>query len=332
MKGGAMLSVLIERPSSGEGDHKSVRTQFRGVAKAYPEIARRLSVDFCASDEEREAKLASAEVFVAWRFPKENLARRAPHLKWIQLTGAGVEHLMPLDWLPPGAALTNCSGVHGPKLGEFATMALLMLHTHMPFFATAQRQHRWDKRFAPLIGGRTAVIVGMGGMGTAAARSARRLGLKVIGVNRSGRPHRLADRSVSVGQLHRVLPKADFLLLAAPLTQASRGLIGRAELALLKPKAGIINVGRGGLIDEAALAAALKAGRISGAILDVFSSEPLPPSSPLWDTPNLLVVPHVSADDAAQYMPRNFELFFRNCRRFFAGRALLNRIDPALEY
>ena len=327
-----MLRVLIERPTTGTGDRDSASAQYRAIAKTYPDIARRLRVDFCASDEEREAKLAKAEVFVAWRFPKADLARRAPHLKWIQLTGAGVEHLMPLDWLPPGVSLTNCSGVHGPKLGEFATMAFLMLHVQMPFFATAQREHRWEQRFSSLIAGKTAVIVGLGGMGNAAMRSARRLGLNIIGVNRTGRAHRLADRTVAAGRLHQVLPKADFLFLAAPHTRQSRGMIGRPELALMKPSAGIVNVGRGALIDDAALVAALEAGRLAGAILDVFAREPLPAGSPLWDAPNLLVVPHVSADDAEQYMPRNFDLFFRNCRRFLARRPLLNRIDPEREY
>ncbi len=327
-----MLRVLIERPSVGTGDVNSAQRQFRAVARKYPDVIRRLKIEFCGSDEEREARLAKAEVFVAWRFPTVDLARRAPKLKWIQLTGAGVEHLMPLTWLPAGTMLTNCSGVHGPKVGESATMALLMLHAQMPAMLTAQRDHRWDQHHSPLITGKTVVVVGLGGLGTEVARSARRLGLKVIGVNRSGRPHRLADRTVKVDRLHDVLPKADFLFLTAPSTTASRGMIGRAELALLKPGAGIVNFGRGGLIDEPALLEALKAGRLSGAFLDVFAKEPLPADSPVWDTPNLVAVPHVLADDAAQYMPRNFDLFLRNARRFLARRSLLNRIDPELEY
>jgi phosphoglycerate dehydrogenase-like enzyme len=169
-------------------------------------------------------------------------------------------------------------------------------------------------------------------LGGEVARSAWRLGLKVIGVNRSGRAHRLAERTVKIGRLHDVLPKADFLFLTAPSTKQSRGMIGRAELALLKPGAGIANFGRGTLIDEAALIRSLRAGHLSGAFLDVFATEPLPAGSPIWDAPNLLVSPHVLADDAAQYMPRNFDLFLRNARRFLARRPLLNRIDPELEY
>jgi phosphoglycerate dehydrogenase-like enzyme len=327
-----MLRVLIERPSSGNADSALGQKQFRAVARNFPDVTRQLKIEFCGSDEEREAKLAKAEAFVAWRFPTADLARRAPHLKWIQLTGAGVEHLMPLTWLPKGTALTNCSGVHGPKVGESATLALLMLHSEIPAMMTAQRAHRWDQRHSPLIAGKTVVIVGLGGLGTAAARSARRLGLKVIGVNRSGSAHKLAERTVKTGRLHSVLPQADFLFLTPPLTKETRGMIGASELALMKPGSSVANFGRGALIGEAALLSSLKSGHLSGAFLDVFAKEPLPADSPVWDTPNLFVSPHVLADDAAQYMPRNYDLFLRNARRFFAHRPLLNRIDPDLEY
>jgi len=327
-----MLQILIERPTAGTGDVDSAQKQYRAAARRYPNVAGRLKVGFCGSDEEREAKLAKAEVFMAWRFLTPDLARRAPHLKWIQLTGAGVEHLMPLDWLPPGVILTNCSGVHGPKVGESVSMALLMLHSQVPAMVSAQRAHRWEQCHTPLIGGKTVVIVGLGGLGSAAAASARRLGLKVIGVNRSGKAHRLAERTVKIGRLHEVLAKADFLLLAAPSTRHSRGMIGRRELALLKPGAAIANFGRGALIDESALLGLLRSGHLSGAFLDVFAMEPLPADSPLWDAPNLLVSPHVLADDADQYMPRNFDLFLRNARRYLARRPLLNRVDPELEY
>ena len=327
-----MLRVLIDRPASQFMPPARAKAVFRAVARRYPDVASQLKVSFAADEAELAGKLARADVLVGWKIPKAGLRARAPELKWIQLTGAGIEHLVPLDWLPAGVRLTNCSGVHGPKQGEFATMALLMLHSQMTYFATAQRKHHWEQRLSSLIPGKTAVIVGLGGMGGAAARSARRLGLQVIGITRSGRPSPHADRVLPVERIERVLPKADFLYLAAPLTGASRGLIGRRELQLLKPGAGLVNVGRGGLVDEAALIDALKSGRLSGAILDVFDEEPLPKNSPLWDSPNLLIVPHVSSDDRDAYMPRNYDLLLRNCRRFLAGRPLLNRIDPKLEY
>jgi len=327
-----MLRVLIERPPTVDEDVGRSKADYTAVAKRYPEVARQMRVSFCGSDEERERMLAKAEVFVGWVFPTAHLARRAPHLRWIQLTGAGVEHLRPFGWMPPGLKLSNCSGVHGPKVAEFATMALLMLNSHMPHLATQQRAHRWYRSASSLIAGRTVVVVGLGGMGAAVAGAAKQLGLRVIGVNRSGRPNRSCERTLPVDRLHSVLPEADFLFLAAPLTAASQGLIGAKELGLMKPGAGLINVGRGGLVDEPALGRALKKGRLAGAILDVFATEPLPKSSPLWDTPNLMVVPHVSSDDEEAYMPRNYDLFFRNARRYLAGRPLMNLIDPMREY
>ncbi|HZT19533.1 MAG TPA: D-2-hydroxyacid dehydrogenase [Dongiaceae bacterium] len=331
-RGSGKLRVLIERPSTVDQDVKRSKADFNAVARRHPEVMAKLRVQFCATDEERERMLARAEVFVGWEFPAADLARRAPHLRWIQLTGAGVEHLFPFDWMPPGLLLTNCSGVHGPKVAEFATMALLMLNAHIPALLTAQRAHRWDRLASSRIEGRVAVVVGLGGMGSAVARAARRLRLRVIGVSRSGRPRRFCERTLPVDRLTEVLPEADFLFLAAPLTPESRGLVGRAELARLRPGAGLVNVGRGGLVDEAALARALRRGELAGAILDVFATEPLPADSPLWDTPNLVIVPHVSSDDARAYMPRNYELFFRNCRRFLDGRPLLNRVDVRLGY
>jgi phosphoglycerate dehydrogenase-like enzyme len=327
-----MLRVLIERPPTVDEDVGRSKADYLTVAKRYPDVARRMQVEFCGTDAERERMLAHAEVFVGWVFPTESLARRAPDLKWIQLTGAGVEHLRPFDWMPPGLKLTNCSGVHGPKVAEFATMSLLMLNSHMPFLATRQRAHRWDRRASGRIEGKTAVMIGLGGMGGAAARAAKRLGLTVIGVNRSGRPNRACERTLPVDRLAEILPEADFLFLAAPLTTASHGLIGRRELGLMKPSAGLVNVGRGGLVDETALARALRQKKLAGAILDVFATEPLPKDSPLWDTPNLLVVPHVSSDDELDYMPRNYDLFFGNAGRFLAGRRLMNLIDPTKEY
>jgi phosphoglycerate dehydrogenase-like enzyme len=327
-----MLRVLIDQPASKLMPAAHAKAEFRDIARHYPEVASRLKVSFAADARELASKLARAEVLVGWKIPTADLRARAPALKWVQLTGAGIEHLLPLDWLPAKVKLTNCSGVHSPKQGEFATMALLMLHSHMTFFATAQRKHHWEQRLSSLIPGKTAVIVGLGGMGGAAAASARRLGLEVIGITRSGKQNPHADRVLPVERMGRVLPKADFLYLAAPLTGASRGLIGRREFALLKPGAGLVNVGRGGLVDETALVAALKSGRLSGAILDVFAEEPLPKDSALWEAPNLLVVPHVSSDDRDAYMPRNYDLLLRNCARFLAGRPLLNRIDPKLQY
>jgi phosphoglycerate dehydrogenase-like enzyme len=243
-----------------------------------------------------------------------------------------MEHLLPLDWKPRDLTITTNSGVHARKAGEFVTMAILMLQNAMPALMENQRQARWQQLFSTSVVGKTLAVIGVGHMGGVAAASARRLGLRVVGVRRSGRPHRHVDVMYGPGELHQVLPQADFVLLAAPLTAETRNLIGPAELDLMRPGAGIINMGRGGLLDHTALVAKLHRGELAGAILDVFVPEPLPADSPLWHAPNLVITPHVSSDDAAQYMPLTLDLVFDNLRRFLAGRPLKNRVRAGAEY
>jgi phosphoglycerate dehydrogenase-like enzyme len=278
------------------------------------------------------AFVSSNDVVTDPRFPLRDLASAAPHLKLIHITGAGIEPLLPLDWLPKGVALTNNSGVHVRKTAEFAAMALLMLNARMPQIVTNQSRFKWEQIFTPSIAGKTVVVIGLGDMGGTASREARRLGLRVIGVRRRARPHRYADEVVELRHLRQALRQADFIFVAAPLTPASRHLLGKSMLASAKPGAGLINVGRAGVVDYDAVRALLKSGALSGAILDVFEEEPLPPSSPLWTTPNLIVMPHCSSDDSDRYMPLTLDLVFDNLRRLIGGRPLKNRVDPRRGY
>jgi phosphoglycerate dehydrogenase-like enzyme len=172
----------------------------------------------------------------------------------------------------------------------------------------------------------------VGAIGVEVARLARRFGLRVLGVSRNGRPHRAVEAMYRTAQLAKVLPRADFLVVAAPLTPATRGLVGRKELDLLPAHAGVVNLGRGPVIDNTALADKLARGELGGAVLDVFDTEPLPPDSPLWATPNLIATPHCAVDDGPRYVARCLDIFFDNARRYLAGRALRNRIEPKLGY
>lgn len=285
------------------------------------------------------APLATATAFVSSNdvvtdalFPLRKLVEVAPRLEWIHITGAGVEPLLPLDWLPKGVTLTNNSGVHVPKVAEFAAMALLMLNARIPRMVTNKEHRQWSQIFTPSIVGKTVVIVGLGDMGGTAAREAKRLGLRVIGIRPSARPHRYADEVWEPRHLPRMMRRADFIFVTAPLTPASRHLVGRETLAAAKAGAGLINVGRAGVVDYDALRAALASGAISGAILDVFEPEPLPASSPLWRTPNLILMPHCSSDDLDRYMPRTLDLVFQNMRRLIAGRPLKNVVDRRRGY
>ena len=278
-----------------------------------------------------DREIATADALFAWEFDRENLAERAPRLRWIHAHGAGVSHLMPLDWLPRGAVLTNSRGVHGPKADEYTAMAILMLNNNLPISVTNQRKAKWEQPFNTSIANKTLLILGVGHVGGGAARWAKRFGLRVLGIRRTGKRHPHVDEMYRPQALRKLLPRADFVLVTAPLTSETRRMIGAHELDLMKPGAGLINYSRANLVDYRALARKLRAGELS-AILDVFDPEPLPRSSPLWKLPNLIITPHCSSDDREQYTPRTLDLVFENMERFIKGRPLLNRVDPRLQY
>lgn len=234
--------------------------RFAAACARHPDVAARIDPVFVTDEDGLDAALRDADAILGWRFARDNLAARAPRLRWIQLTGAGAEHLMPLDWLPRGAAITTASGVHGAKAREFATMALLMLHTRIPAMATNQQAHRWRQIFTPIIAGRTVLVVGVGAMGRAVVRAARGLGLQVLGIRRSGRAMAGVHAMGTPDDLDRFLPQADLVALTAPATAATTRLLGAQRLALIKPGAGLLNMGRAALVDNAALIDALEVG------------------------------------------------------------------------
>jgi phosphoglycerate dehydrogenase-like enzyme len=279
-----------------------------------------------------DALVASNDILRDPRFPLAELASAAPRLRWIHIIGAGIEPLLPLDWLPGGMVLTNNSGIHIDKAREAATMALLMLNARIPAIVTNQGKARWDQIFTPRIAGKTVLVIGVGDMGAAAAGAAKALGLRVLGVRRSGAPHPEIDRMVPVGALDSVLPEADFIVLAAPLTPETRNLLDRRRIGLMKPGAGFFNIGRAGSVDHEALAEALRSGALSGAILDVYDPEPLPAASPLWQVDNLVLTPHVTSDDLDEYLPKTLDLVFANAVRLMHGERLVNAVDPLRGY
>jgi phosphoglycerate dehydrogenase-like enzyme len=222
--------------------------------------------------------------------------------------------------------------VHGPKGGEYAMTALLMLNHRVPHFVTCQRAARWDRAWSTPVAGKTVVIIGTGAIGLSAARLARRFGMRVLGVSRSGRARPAVERMYRPKDLAKVLPRADFVLVTTPLTPETRGLLARRELDLLPRHAGIVNLGRGRVVDYDALAEKLRKGELSGAVLDVFAEEPLPADSPLWFTPNLIISPHCGVDDAEAYVARCLDIFFANLERYLDGRPLKNVVDLARGY
>ncbi len=308
------------------------RDKYEASAARYPDVAERLEVFIDWDEENWASSMQNAEVLVTWDLPTSDLAAVAPKLKWMHIIGAGVEHLCPMDWLPAGVTVINNKGAHAAKAGEFALMAVLMLHSKMPAIVTNQRSANWESLFSTPIAGKTVLIVGVGSLGGGAARCLAGLGLHVIGVSRHGRPHPQVEEMVTVADLDAVLPRADYLFIATPATPETVGLFDRRRLGLLKPGAGLINVGRSSVMDYDALSDLLRDGQLSGAILDVFDPEPLPPESPLWSVPNLIVTPHVSADDGDHYVAMTLDIFFANMRRHLAGEPLQNVVRPELGY
>jgi phosphoglycerate dehydrogenase-like enzyme len=299
--------------------------------KRHPLLAKQLRVTVGWDGDIIDDALQTADFLIHWNPPRENLRERAPRLRWIQTTGAGIDVLMPLNWLPRDIALTNNTGAHGDKAEDSCLLAMLMLHQRMPEMIQSQHASQWAPVFTTPIAGRTVVVIGFGDLGRAAGRAAKKLDLNVIAVTRSGKAARPADTVVKVSAINRVLPKADFLIVATPLTAETSGLINRTRLNLLKREAFVINIGRSPIVDYEALREKLEAGELAGALLDVHSPEPLPASSPLWKTRNLIITPHTSCDDP-RYMHFLCDTWFANFARLLENKPLKNRVDRTLGY
>jgi phosphoglycerate dehydrogenase-like enzyme len=298
----------------------------KAALKRHPDVARRLTFTIGYDGDILTKTVRCAHGVIGWNFDRNKVVELGKQLRWIQLIGAGVEKFLPLDWLPPHMILTNNSGVHAERASEYNMMAILALNNRVPEMIWHQRNARWHQVFNSAIRGKTLLVLGVGHVGAATAQRAKQFGLHVIGVRRSGKPRRYVDEMHLPKDIRKLIPRADFVLMAAPLTGDSRHLLGKDEIALIKPGGGLVNYSRAGLVDYDALRKRLVKGEIS-AVLDVFDPEPLPSSSPLWKTPNLLITPHCSSDDAVTYVPLTLDLVFENARRLLAGKRLLNLVS-----
>ncbi|SFU89439.1 Phosphoglycerate dehydrogenase [Polaromonas sp. YR568] len=278
------------------------------------------------------AALSQCDLLIGAAFEIDAVRTYGKNLRLVHSTSAGVEALLPLNWLPAACLLTNSSGVHTDKAGEFGLLALLMLNDHIPQHATSQRAHLWRRKLGTPIRGKRVLIYGVGALGSGVARNARLMGLEVWGIRRSAEPHPDVDRMFSPGDLDALLPEVDFLVVTAPLTASTRGAIGPVQIARMKPGAGLVNMARAPIVDYEALAQGLREERLSGAVLDVFEPEPLPPDSPWWDVPNLAVIPHVSSDNAIDYVTQSLAILRENVRRMGSGEALVNVVDSDAGY
>ena len=259
-----------------------------------------------------------------------------PRLRWIQATSAGVgQFAARLGLGESRIVVTTASGVHARPLAEFALMAMLMFGKGAFRLLADQRAHRWERYAGEELAAKVVGIVGVGRIGREVARVARGLDARVVGTARSVEGRTAADmhldRLVPTDGLDAILGELDFLVLTCPHTPATEGLISAERLAMLKPSAVLINLARGAVVDESALIAALQSGKLAGAALDVAAQEPLPPESPLWDMPNVLISPH-SASTAVSEIGKITDLFCDNLQRYLEGRSLRNVLDYTLLY
>jgi phosphoglycerate dehydrogenase-like enzyme len=283
-------------------------------------------------------EIADTDVFIGWSLRPEQFVA-AKKLRWIHSPAAAVHQLMYPELIASDVVVTNSSNVHGPVVAEHAIAVLLALAKRFPQAMEYQREKKWaqtllwNERPRPReLSGANVVVVGVGGIGSAFIRHAKHFGMHVIAVREDVKKGRgEADEVVSVTELEQVLPRADYVLLSTPVTPATTGMINESRLNKMKPDAYLINVGRGPLVDEAALCNALQTGRIAGAALDVFVDEPLPADSPLWSLKNLLITPHTAAV-TERLWDRHYELIVENLVRLMAGNPLLNRVDTRRGY
>jgi phosphoglycerate dehydrogenase-like enzyme len=274
--------------------------------------------------------IAEIEYLFALAPPRGHWAR-AERLRLIQALGAGVDHLLPAVGLSQRVVIANQRGMSAAPMAEFALALVLALVKQLPFFVAAQRERAWRRRLPDRVEGKTLGILGLGAIGLALAERAHPLGMRVIGTQRMPKPHPAVARVEPQSGTARVLAESDVVVILLPLTEETRGSLSARELASLRPGAYLVNLARGGIVDESALVAALRDGRLAGAAFDVFATEPLPAESPLWDAPNLWITPH-TAGGFPDLLDVSVGLFAENVARLERGEDVVSRVDLTRGY
>jgi phosphoglycerate dehydrogenase-like enzyme len=286
------------------------------------------------ADENGLPAAADAEVAFSGNNPRRvrQLLDATPKLRWYHTVSAGVEN-MPLPELAQrGVVLTNNSGSYDVQIAEHLMAFVFAASRQLHRYRDNQRASQWKDHEHQELRDATIVVYGMGSIGGEIARLASAIGMRVIGVRRQAASRAPGiDRVVATDQLAEVVGEADYLAIAAPLTSATRGAVSREVISRMKPTGWIMNIARGAIVDEPAMIEALRAKRIGGAALDVFTTEPLPAESPLWTLENVIITPHNSGS-SPRVGERTLALFAENLRRYKAGEPLINRVDYKAGY
>ena len=261
-------------------------------------------------------------------FPREAVLN-SPSVKWVSVGGSGTDHLQ--TWDTDRVTVTNAAGVAADMMAEYAIGALLHFNLDFPGFRAAQTARRWIAGTVTPIEGQTIAIVGLGQTGQAIARRAKELGMRTIGVRARPKDTPFVDEVHPTAGLDDLLGIADCIAICVPLLDATRGMIGAAQIAAIKPDAVLVDVSRGGVVDQTALSRAMVEGHLKGAALDVFETEPLPQTSPFWDMQNVIVTPHCSSVFDGWAL-KSVTMFCDNLDRYIANKPFHNIVDPHLGY
>lgn len=325
------LLIFVHHPF----DQWNAPTWFpKQLQEEFPKISVVNLPDYKRVDEE----IVDAEIVIAWSIKPEQIIA-AKKLRWIHSPAAAVHQLMFPELVNSEIVLTNAREVHGPVVAEHVIALVLALAKKIPASVRLQEKHVWGQQILwdelPRIrevAGATLGIIGVGSIGRPVVKSAKALGMRVIAVREHPeKGSEGADIVLGMTQVHELFRQADYIVLAAPVTDSTKAIANAARLALMKPGACLINVGRGPLVDEPALATALRKKKICGAALDVFPKEPLAADSPLWEVPNLLITPHTAAL-TDKLWERHYALFTENLRRYLNGNSLLAVVDKGKGY
>jgi len=269
---------------------------------------------------EASGDLSDIDVLICFGIAiEDSILRRATQLKWIQSLATGVDHFLRCPSLKPDALITSGRGIHGPAMREQVLYLMMGVSRDVARQVEDKKAHVWQRRLWSTLDGKTAVIVGVGVVGIAIGEALKALGMTVIGVTRTPRTIAVFDEMMPTDRLAEAARRADYLINVLPADPPNLGVFSAGVIAAMKPSAYFINGGRGQTVDEAALIAALREGRIAGAGLDVFQKSPLPPDSPFWDLPNVFITPNVGGY-IVEYEEQIMPLVIDNMRLFLAGR------------
>jgi len=283
-------------------------------------------------------EIVDAEVYMGFGFQRD-VFLAATQLRWIHSGAAGVGGSLFPELVASDVILTNSAGIHASPLAEYAIGAMIYFARGFDVAAAAKAERVWRHPYlagmeSPLreLGDRTVGILGLGGIGEAVGRRAAGLGMRVIGLRRTSAPGpEWVDRLLAREELHELLAESDYVVVALPETEATRDLIGEGELAAMRPGSVLINLSRGRIVTEPHLIESLRGGHLRGAALDVFATEPLPTSSPLWDMENVLITPHTGAV-TDRFWDRETALIETNVRHYVAGEPLVNQVAKGKGY